>query len=79
MICPRCEDNLAEVFMKSPVGDFWELYKCNSCGFMWRSTEEEEVKDPNRYKNAFKIRMSTNDFQKKLPQVPPCIAKQVDD
>lgn len=71
MICPRCEDKEARLFIKSPVGDVWELYLCGNCGFMWRSSEEKEVRDPEKYNPVFKISVSIDEYKKKRVQIPP--------
>ena len=71
MICPRCENEKAAFFMKSPVGDSWELYKCRNCGFMWRTSEEEDLRDPKTYNPAFKILSPIEEYRKTLVRVPP--------
>lgn len=39
MICPRCDSNAAELLVKAPVDNAWEVYLCGICNFTWRSTE----------------------------------------
>ncbi|MDA8221950.1 non-oxidative hydroxyarylic acid decarboxylases subunit D [Desulfosporosinus sp.] len=31
------------------------MYLCKTCGFSWRSTEGDEIKDPEKYDKRFKI------------------------
>ena len=40
MKCPRCDADTVRVMTKSPVGDVWEVYVCDTCSYSWRSTEE---------------------------------------
>ena len=30
MKCPRCDSELVSVMVKSPVGDAWEVYLCDT-------------------------------------------------
>ena len=39
MKCPRCDADTVRVMTKSPVGDVWEVYVCDTCSYSWRSTE----------------------------------------
>ena len=45
MKCPRCNADTVRVMTKSPVGDVWEVYVCDTCSYSWRSTEEIHVHD----------------------------------
>lgn len=45
MKCPRCDADTVRVMTKSPVGDVWEVYVCDTCSYSWRSTEEIHVHD----------------------------------
>jgi protein-arginine kinase activator protein McsA len=65
MICPRCDSDQVKIVTKSPVGDVWEVYICESCWFSWRSTEKVEVQEDFRL-NEEKLR----DMQV-IPPVPP--------
>ena len=38
MTCPRCGSDKIRVMVKSPVGDAWEVYVCETCVYSWRST-----------------------------------------
>ena len=68
MICPRCDSDAAELLVKAPVDDAWEVYLCGTCNFTWRSTESEDITDPGKYEQRFKIDpLSIPD----LPVIPP--------
>ena len=45
MKCPRCGSETVRDMTKSPVGDVWEVYVCDTCYYSWRSTEEIHVHD----------------------------------
>jgi protein-arginine kinase activator protein McsA len=55
MICPRCDSKTANLLIASPVGNEWEMYICNECNFTWRSTEPEDIRDPEMYDPKFKL------------------------
>ena len=38
--CPRCQGT-EMTGADSPIKGAWELYTCNSCCFVWRSTEKD--------------------------------------
>ncbi len=40
--CPRCKGE-TRIMVKSPVGDAWEVYVCNTCSYSWRSTETPNI------------------------------------
>jgi len=44
MECPRC-GSAARVMVKSPVGDVWEVYVCETCWYSWRSTATPVIID----------------------------------
>lgn len=68
MNCPRCDSESISVMAKSPVGNEWEVYLCDTCKFSWRSTEGENITDPGKYDKRFKLDPSNFD---KLDQIPP--------
>ena len=68
MICPRCDSNTADLLLKAPVDNAWEVYICGTCSFTWRSTESEAITDPAKYDLRFKI--SANAISD-LPVLPP--------
>ncbi|MFX4263428.1 non-oxidative hydroxyarylic acid decarboxylases subunit D [Pelotomaculum propionicicum] len=49
MKCVRClKDNAAKVAEAPDGSKAWEVYVCGGCNFVWRSTEEPEVIDPEK-------------------------------
>lgn len=40
--CPRCSSGNTRLLAESPVADVWEMYACNRCTYLWRSTETLE-------------------------------------
>jgi len=38
--CPRCDDTRTEQVAVSPVPGVWEVFRCQHCNYVWRSTEE---------------------------------------
>ncbi len=40
LICPRCDSSEALKIGDSPVKDKFEIYRCPSCNYVWRSTED---------------------------------------
>jgi vanillate/4-hydroxybenzoate decarboxylase subunit D len=68
MICPRCDSEISEILVKAPIDSAWEVYKCNKCAYIWRSTESEDVTDPKKYDSRFKINPANID---ELPVMPP--------
>ncbi len=73
MKCPRCDSELVSVMVKSPVGHAWEVYLCDICKFSWRSTEGENITDPEQYDKRFKL--NSEEFNKldQIPPVPPLL------
>lgn len=37
--CPRCGETEMEKVADSPVPGVWEVFGCNKCNYLWRSTE----------------------------------------
>ncbi len=70
MICPRCDSDTAELLVKAPVDNAWEVYICNTCNFTWRSTESEDITNPAKYDRRFKIHPDTIPDIPVLPPVP---------
>lgn len=71
MICPRCDKDEAYKFFEAPKDGSWELYRCRFCDFVWRSTEDEEIRNKDLYDPRFKLdeaKMSL--MEPKLP-IPP--------
>ncbi len=68
MICPRCDSSAADLLVKAPVDDAWEVYMCGTCNFTWRSTESEDITNPAKYDRRFKI--DPNSISN-MPVIPP--------
>ena len=68
MICPRCDSEKISLLTKAPVDDAWEVYLCGTCHFSWRSTEGENITNPEKYDKRFKLHPAA--FYK-LDQSPP--------
>ena len=73
MICPRCDSNAADLLVKAPVDNAWEVYICGTCNFTWRSTESEDVTNPARYDRRFKIDPISIPNMPVIPPVPKLI------
>lgn len=55
MDCPRCEKAEATKIFEAPQDGAWELYRCPHCYFIWRSTEEEYIRNRELYNPDFKL------------------------
>lgn len=64
MECPRC-GSPARVMVKSPVGDVWEVYVCETCWYSWRSTETPQIIE------KFKLDPAKIGELGVIPAVPP--------
>lgn len=73
MICPRCDSTKIELLTKAPKDNAWEVYICEECSFSWRTTESEEVTNPDKYDKRFKIDRASIDS---LPIMPPLPKQQ---
>ena len=73
MQCPRCDSDTADLLVKAPVDNAWEVYICGTCSFTWRSTEGEEITDPAKYDARFKIDPDTIPDIPVLPPIPKLI------
>ena len=65
MKCPRCDSEKIRVMVKSPVGDVWEVYLCETCFYSWRSTENPVVN------KTFKLTPEQIPGLQVIPPVPP--------
>lgn len=65
MKCPRCDEETVSEMVKSPVGDAWVAYICDTCFYSWRSTETPNV-DP-----IFKLTKEQIPTLGVIPPVPP--------
>ncbi len=75
MKCPRCDSESISVLTKSPVGDVWEVYLCDTCKFTWRSTEDEKNTNPEKYNKKFKLNPAEFDKLDQIPPIPPLLKK----
>jgi transposase-like protein len=75
MKCPRCDSEIVSVMVKSPVGDAWEVYLCDTCKFSWRSTEGANITDPEQYDKRFKLNPEEFDKLEKIPPIPALLKK----
>jgi len=64
MECPRC-GSPTRVMVKSPVGDVWEVYVCETCWYSWRSTETPNVIE------KFKLTPESIAELGVIPPIPP--------
>jgi vanillate/4-hydroxybenzoate decarboxylase subunit D len=70
LICPRCDSDAADLLVKAPVDNAWEVYICAICNFSWRSTESEDVTNPAKYDKRFKIKPDAIPNLMEIPPVP---------
>ncbi|MBY0215341.1 MULTISPECIES: non-oxidative hydroxyarylic acid decarboxylases subunit D [Paenibacillus] len=68
MKCPRCESETVSLLKKAPLDHAWEIYICGTCTLSWRNTEPENITDPAKYDQRFKIDPANIE---KLDQIPP--------
>ncbi len=38
--CPRCDSTQVRKLADSPIKGKWEVYGCDECNYVWRSTED---------------------------------------
>jgi len=56
MVCVRCLKDTAGKIAKAPDGSgAWEVYYCESCNYVWRSSEEEEITVIEKRDPAFQL------------------------
>jgi C4-type Zn-finger protein len=55
IICPRCRSNTASIRTTSPIAGVWTTFGCNTCFYTWRSTEPDENRDPEKYRQVFRL------------------------
>ncbi len=58
-ICPRCRHTDLHTVARSPLADVWEYYVCQLCWYGFRSTEQPQATDPDRYPVAFRLSRDT--------------------
>ena len=70
-ICPRCESKTLEIVFRSPVEGVWEMYRCTTCHYAFRSTEPDYMTDPEKYDPTFKLNPNELDNFPMMPAIPP--------
>ncbi len=38
--CPRCDSKTTRQIADSPVKGAWQVFRCDDCNYVWRSSEE---------------------------------------
>jgi vanillate/4-hydroxybenzoate decarboxylase subunit D len=71
MDCPRCDHTGAVKFFEAPADKSWEMYRCERCDYVWRSTEREEVRNPRLYPPEFKLSEDQIAKMPVKPMIPP--------
>jgi vanillate/4-hydroxybenzoate decarboxylase subunit D len=66
-VCPRCRSSTVEVRGRSAVAGVWTVFGCDTCFYVWRSTEPDENTDPKKYPVVFRLNL---DELSKLPAIP---------
>ena len=74
-ICPRCESEKTRILTRSPVDGVWEVYNCEGCFFVWRSTEPDFITDPKKYDAEFKLTRTQLNEAAIMPSVPPLLRR----
>lgn len=56
MNCLRCLNETASKVAEAPDGSkAWEIYYCSKCNYSWRSSEEEDVVNPEKRNPEFQL------------------------
>ena len=69
--CPRCRATATGTVSTSPVPGVWTLFGCRTCLYIWRSTEPEENRNPERYPVPFRLDPATLPDLVAAPPIPP--------
>jgi late competence protein required for DNA uptake (superfamily II DNA/RNA helicase) len=74
MKCLRCLRDSAQKIAEAPDGSkAWEVYYCDQCNYVWRSTEEEEVLNIELRDQFFQMdKKDLNSIQPNNP-IPPLL------
>lgn len=59
------------MIFEAPQDASWEVYRCPRCYFVWRSTEEEEVTNPDLYSRTFALDEKQIEAMDPKPPLPP--------
>jgi late competence protein required for DNA uptake (superfamily II DNA/RNA helicase) len=69
MNCVRCSNDSASVVAKAPDGSgAWEVYYCSRCNFSWRTTEDEDIINSEKFNPSFKL--DKDDLSKLQVRIP---------
>ncbi len=71
MFCPRCDQEEGIKVCEAPQGRAWEVYRCQRCDFVWRSTEKEEIINRRLYPAEFKLSEDQMAKMTEKPVIPP--------
>ncbi|WP_425058990.1 Protein ShdD [Sporomusa carbonis] len=76
MKCARCLCDTADIVAHAPDGsNAWTVAYCRRCNFSWRSSEEEEVINPEKRDKAFQLAdVDLGDLLIPVP-IPPLVNK----
>jgi vanillate/4-hydroxybenzoate decarboxylase subunit D len=53
--CPRCRARDIRQVAASPVPGRWIMRGCQTCWYVWRSTEPETATEADRYPESFRL------------------------
>ena len=70
-ICPRCDSATTELQFKSPVEGVWEIYRCTTCLFSWRTSEPVTITAPEKFDPLFKVKPEDLPGFPEMPGIPP--------
>jgi len=71
MFCPRCDKDEGIKLFEAPKDGSWEIYRCQYCDFVWRSTEKEYIRNPAHYDPIFKLNDDKVSKMIEKPLIPP--------
>ena len=70
-VCPRCRSATIVVQAQSPVTGVWTVFGCTTCHYVWRSTEPELFRNPDKYPAKFRLRPEDLPQLPVIPTIPP--------
>jgi len=53
--CPRCRTADVRQAAASPVPGRWVIWACQTCWYVWRSTEPATATEPDQYPESFRL------------------------
>jgi hypothetical protein len=54
-VCPRCRARGIRQAAASPVPGRWVLWACQTCWYVWRSTEPDTATQADQYPESFRL------------------------